>query len=157
CYRIPASVAEECLARPAGLRFVARSLLELWNESAGAVASAPSVDPLLQPVGSLIRTQSVVCRPDTAIRDAAGMMTAAHSTSAVIDLGDGSLGILTDRDLRARVVAEGLTGEEPVSAVMSAPAYTCPPDRLGSDVVLDMLDRGLRHFPVMSPTGRVLG
>jgi len=56
-----------------------------------------------------------------------------------------------------RVLAEGLTGEEPVSAVMSAPAYTCPPDRLGSDVVLDMLDRGLRHFPVVSPTGNVLG
>ena len=85
------------------------------------------------------------------------MMTAAHSTSAVVDLGDGSLGILTDRDLRTRVVAEGLTGEAPVSAVMSAPAYTCPPDRLGGDVLLDMLDRGLRHFPVVSATGSVLG
>jgi len=85
------------------------------------------------------------------------MMTTAHSTSAVVELGDGSLGIITDRDLRVRVLAEGLTGEEPVSAVMSAPAYTCPPDRLGSDVVLDMLDRGLRHFPVVSPTGNVLG
>ena len=157
CYRIPASVAQESLARPAGLRFVARSLLELWTEAAGAVTATPSVDPLLQPVGALIRTQSVVCHPDTTIRDAAGMMTTAHSTSAVVDLGDGALGILTDHDLRVRVVAEGLTGEEPVSAVMSAPAYTCPPDRLGSDVVLDMLDRGLRHFPVVSPTGSVLG
>ncbi|MBV8999397.1 MAG: CBS domain-containing protein [Solirubrobacterales bacterium] len=157
CYRIPAAVAQESLARPAGLRFVARSLLELWTEAAGAVTATPSVDSLLQPVGTLIRRESVVCRPDTTIRDAAGMMTAAHSTSAVVDLGDGSLGILTDRDLRARVVAESLTGEEPVSAVMSAPAYTCPPDRLGSDVLLDMLDRGLRHFPVVSPTGNVLG
>ncbi len=157
CYRIPAAVAQEALARPAGLRFVARSLLELWTEAAGAVTATPSVDPLLQPVGALIRTKSVVCRPDTSIHDAATMMTEAHSTSAVIDLGDGSLGILTDRDLRARVVAGGLTGQEPVSAVMSAPAYTCPPDRLGSDVLLDMLDRGLRHFPVVSPTGAVLG
>jgi CBS domain-containing protein len=55
------------------------------------------------------------------------------------------------------VVAEGLTGGEPVSAVMSAPVYTCPPDRLGSDVLLEMLDRGVRHFPVVSPTGDVLG
>jgi CBS domain-containing protein len=157
CYRIPAEVAQDSLARPAGLRFVARSLLELWNEAAGAVTATPSVDPLLQPVGALLRSESVVCGPDAPIRHAAGMMTAAHSTSAVVDLGDGSLGILTDRDLRARVVAEGLTGEEPVSAVMSAPAYTCPPNRLGSDVLLDMLDRGLRHFPVVSPTGDVLG
>lgn len=157
CYRIPAAVAQESLARPAGLRFVARSLLELWTEAAGAVTATPSVDSLLQPVGTLIRSESVACHPDTTIRDAARMMTAAHSTSAVVDLGDGSLGIVTDRDLRARVVAEGLAGEEPVSAVMSAPAYTCPPDRLGSDALLDMLDLGLRHFPVVSPTGNVLG
>ncbi len=40
---------------------------------------------------------------------------------------------------------------------MSAPAYTCPPDRLGGDVLLDMLDRGFRHFPVVSATGEILG
>ena len=44
-----------------------------------------------------------------------------------------------------------------MSAAMSAPAYTCHPDRLGGDVLLDMLDRGFRHFPVVSATGRVLG
>ena len=35
CYRIPAEVAQEPLSRPAGLRFVARSLLEPWAEGAG--------------------------------------------------------------------------------------------------------------------------
>ncbi len=84
-------------------------------------------------------------------------MTAAHVTSAVVEVGDGSLGILTDHDLRTRVIASGLTGDTPVSAAMSAPAYTCPPDRLGGDVLLDMLDRGFRHFPVVSATGTILG
>ena len=84
-------------------------------------------------------------------------MTAAAATCAVVDLGDGALGILTDRDLRTRVVADGLSGDEPVSAAMSAPAYTCRPDRLGGDVLLDMLDRGFRHFPVVSATGKILG
>ncbi len=157
CYRIPAAVAQEPLSRPAGLRFVARSLLEPWTEGAGAVATASGVDPPLQPVGSLLRGEPVVCRPDSPIRDAAAMMTAAHATSAVVDLGQGRLGILTDRDLRTRVVAMGLTGDAPVSAAMSAPAYTCPPDRLGGDVLLDMLDRGFRHFPVVSATGTILG
>ena len=40
---------------------------------------------------------------------------------------------------------------------MSAPAYTVTADRPGGEVLLDMLDRGIRHFPVLSPTGRVLG
>lgn len=157
CYRIPAEVAQEPLSRPAGLRFVARSLLEPWAEGAGATSTEPGLEPPLQPVGALIRSEPVVCRPDTAIRHAAEMMTAAHSTSAVVDLGDGSLGILTDRDLRTRVVASGLSVDTPVSAAMSAPAYTCSPDRLGSDVLLDMLDRGFRHFPVVSATGDILG
>jgi CBS domain-containing protein len=157
CYRIPADVAQEPLSRPAGLRFVARSLLDLRYEGGGAVATEPGVDSPLQPVGSLIRSDPVVCAPETPIRDAAEMMTDAHATAVVIDCGDGSLGIVTDRDLRTRVVANGLPGETPVSSVMSAPAYTSPPDRLGVDVLLDMLDRGFRHFPVVSGTGRILG
>ena len=157
CYRIPAEVAQEPLSRPAGLRFVARSLLEPWAEGAGATSTEPGLEPPLQPVGALIHSEPVVCRPDTAIRHAAEMMTAAHSTSAVVDLGDGSLGILTDRDLRTRVVVSGLSVDTAVSAAMSAPAYTCSPDRLGSDVLLDMLDRGFRHFPVVSATGDILG
>lgn len=157
CYRIPAEVAQEPLSRPAGLRFVARSLLDPWAEPAAGTATEASVDPPLQPVGSLLRGDPVVCRPQTPIREAAAMMTAAHLTAAVVALDDGSLGILTDGDLRTRVVAGGLSGEAPVSAAMSAPAYTCPPDRLGSDVLLDMLDRGFRHFPVVSATGQILG
>ena len=39
CYRIPAEVAQGPLSRPAGLRFVARSLLELWAEGAGVLTA----------------------------------------------------------------------------------------------------------------------
>ena len=157
CYRIPAVVAREPLSRPAGLRFLARSLLDLRYEGGAAATTEPGVDPPLQPVGSLLRGTPVVCGPDAAIREVAELMTAAHATSAVVTLGDGSVGILTDHDLRTRVVARGLTEDTPVSAAMSAPAYTCPPDRLGGDVLLDMLDRGFRHFPVVSATGTILG
>ena len=155
CYRIPADVAREVLARPEAMRYVARSLLELPAAAAGA--AAPALDASHQPVGAMIRGAPVVCPPDTPIREAARMMTAAAQTSVVVDLGDGSLGILTDRDLRTRVVAAGLPGEAPVSAAMTAPAYTCPPDRLAGELLLDMLDRDLRHYPVVTAGGRLLG
>ena len=64
---------------------------------------------------------------------------------------------MTDRDLRTRVVAGGVDADAPVSAAMTAPAYTVAADRTGSEVLLDMLDRGIRHFPVVSATGEVLG
>jgi CBS domain-containing protein len=157
CYRIPADIAQEPLSRPAGLRYLARSLLDLRYEGGAAVTTEPGVDPPLQPVGSLVRGEPVVCPPDTSIRRAAELMTEAQATCVVVDVGHGTLGILTDHDLRTRIVAAGLSGEMPVSAAMSAPAYTCPADRLGGDVLLDMLDRGFRHFPVVSVTGQVLG
>jgi CBS domain-containing protein len=156
CYRIGAAIARELLAAPAGLRFVARSLLETLGDT-GRPASEPARDPAHQPVAALIRGRPVVCAPDTPIATAAQMMAAAACSAVVVELGDGALGIVTDRDLRARVLAAGLPGDAPVSAAMSAPAYTCRPDQLGGEVLLDMLDRGCRHFPVVAATGEILG
>lgn len=158
CYRIPAAEARGLLGRPEGLRFVARSLLEDPAADAAAVAASESDhDPAHQPVGALLRAEQVVCGPDTSIREAAQMMTAAGATSVVVELGGGKLGIVTDRDLRTKVVANGMSTDDPVSAAMTAPAYTVQPDRVGGEVLLDMLDRGFRHFPVVSATGAVLG
>jgi CBS domain-containing protein len=154
CYRIGAEEARELLGAPAGLRFVARSLLELSN---AVEEQERAADPARHPISTLIRQAPVVCSPSTPIKEAAQTMTAAAATSVLVDLGDGSLGIMTDRDLRIRVVAAGLTGDAPVSAVMSAPAYTCGPDSLGGDVLLEMLDRGFRHFPVVSASNEILG
>ena len=114
-------------------------------------------EPVEQPVSALIHRPPVVCAPETTIREAAEQMAAAPATAILVDLGGGALGILTDQDLRKRVVAAGLPGDAPVSAAMSAPAYTCGPERLGGDVLLEMLDRGFRHFPVVSVTGEILG
>jgi CBS domain-containing protein len=154
CYRIPEPVARDVLARPEGVSFVARSLLDVLTPDS---ASAPPRDAANQPVGALIRGEPVICGPQTPIRSAAQTMTEAGASSVVVDLGDGRLGILTDRDLRSRVVAAGLGGDAPVSAAMTAPAYTCPPDRLAGEVLLDMLDRGFRHLPIVSATGQVMG
>jgi CBS domain-containing protein len=157
CYRIPQEVARPLLARPESVGFLARSLLEMhaqWPPSLSPAKPAP--DPANQPVSALLRDPPLVCPPTTTIREAAAQMAAAAASAIVIDLGD-SLGILTDRDLRTRVVAAGVAYDEPVASVMSAPAYTVEADMLGGDVLLEMLDRGVRHFPVRAPRGGVLG
>jgi len=158
CYSIPAEAARELLSRPAGMRYVTRSLLEWPAEAAGALPSAAGLEAIgHQAVGAMIRGAPAVCTPGTSIREAAQMMTAAAQTSVVVDLGDGALGILTDRDLRTRVIAAGLSGAEPVSAAMTAPAYTCRPERQAGELLLEMLDRDLRHYPVVTAGGRLLG
>jgi CBS domain-containing protein len=154
-YRIPADVAGPLLARPAGLRYVTRSLLEFAAAEAGGTAPVPN--PARRPVADLLRSPLVVCTPDTSIQDAARVMARAGASSVVVRLDGGTLGIVTDRDLRSRVVAAGVDPAVPVSEVMSSPAYTVAPDRVGAEVLLDMLDRGVRHFPVVSATGEVIG
>jgi CBS domain-containing protein len=108
-------------------------------------------------VGSLVRGEPIVCAPDTTIREAAQLMSAGPGTAVVIDLGPRGYGILTDRDLRTKVVAAGMSVDDPVSAAMSAPAYTCTADRRAGEVLAEMFDRGLRHFPVLSSTGQIVG
>ena len=82
-------------------------------------------------------------------------MSAGGANCAVVDARRRPLGIVTDRDLRTRVARDRVSAAtRPVSAAMSAPAYTCRPDRLGGDVLLEMLDRGFRHFPVRVGDGQ---
>ncbi len=156
CYTIPAEEAKTVLSGPAGVRFVARSLLEEPTEL-HILAREPALNTADQPVGSLVRGDPVVCDPDTTIREAAQLMSEGPGTAVVVDLGPQGFGILTDRDLRTKVVAAGLSVDDPVSAAMSAPAYTCSADRRAGEVLAEMFDRGLRHSPVLSSTGQIVG
>ncbi len=113
-------------------------------------------DPLQSRVGALIRTPPLLCRGSEPIREAATRMTAEGASAVLVPHAD-TFGIVTDRDLRSRVIAAGLSPEAPVSAIMTEPAYTVTADRLGGDVLLDMLERNIHHIPVLSAAGQVLG
>jgi len=149
CYRIPADVIRPLLTHPDVLRFVARSIV------ARAVPAAPA-DQVRVRVATLIRTPPLLCQDDEPIREAARRMTDQGASAVLVPLAD-SFGIVTDRDLRSRVIAADLSPDAPVSAIMTSPAYTVTADRLSGDVLLDMLERNVHHIPVLSPAGRVLG
>ena len=153
CYRIPADVIGPLLARPDFLRFIARSIV---GGRTGSGERVPPADPVQRPVETLIRTPPLVCSPDEPIREAAKRMTADRASAILVRSG-GALGIVTDHDLRSRVVAAGVSPDTPVSAIMSAPAYTVGAGSLVGDVLLDMLERGVHHVPVLSAAGEVLG
>ncbi|HJY94617.1 MAG TPA: putative nucleotidyltransferase substrate binding domain-containing protein, partial [Streptosporangiaceae bacterium] len=151
CYRIPADVVRPLLARPDVLAFVARSIV-----SRPPPIAPPPADPGQRRVAALIRRPPLQCPGDAPIRAAAQRMTAAGASAVLVRRG-AAVGIVTDSDLRSRVIAAGLSPDEPVSAVMTEPAYTVGADRLGGDVLLDMLERNIHHIPVLSPAGEVLG
>jgi CBS domain-containing protein len=139
CYRIPVAVA--------------RPLLDRARRRELRVGAADGH----QAVARLIRTPTVTCRPSESIGIVAERMTAAGAGAAVVELEDGGLGILTDRDLRTRVLAAVRSGGVRVDAAMTAPAFVVTPDRLGGEVLYEMLERGIRHAPVVSERGRLIG
>jgi CBS domain-containing protein len=153
CYRIPADVIGPLLARPDFLRFIAGSIV---GGRAGGGEHVPPADPVQRPVETLIRTPPLVCSPGEPIREAAKRMTADRASAILVQSG-GTLGIVTDYDLRSRVVAAGVSPDTPVSAIMSAPAQTVGAGSLVGDVLLDMLERGVHHVPVLSAAGEILG
>jgi len=154
CYRIPADVVGPLLARPEFLRFIARSIVS--GRAAAGPERAPPVDPVQRRVATLIRTPPLLCSADEPIREAAKRMT-ADGVSAVLVQAGRTLGIVTDSDLRSRVIAAGASPDAPLAAIMTAPAHTVRGDVLGGDVLLDMLERGIHHIPVLSAAGQVLG
>ena len=121
CYRIRADVIRPLLARPDVLRFVVRSIVSRGEPFAPVAAAV--TDPGQSRVGALIRTPPLLCRGDEPVREAARRMTEAGASAVLVPLA-GSFGIVTDRDLRTRVIGSGLSPDAPVSAIMTAPAYT---------------------------------
>jgi len=140
CYRIPVAAARPLLAR-------ARS---------GELAVSTR-EPAHQPVAELIRTATVTCTANATVSEVAGRMIDAGTSAAIVTFPDGSLGILTDRDLRGRVIAAGRSGETPVGEVATTPVFAVGPELLGSEALYEMLVRGIRHAPVVSDRGRLVG
>lgn len=157
CYAMTALDAMPLLARPSSLPYLARSLLLRRRLGAADDAEVASAEAAQQPATSLIRRPPVVCRPGTPVREVAREMDRQSSSAVLVRSDDGELGIVTDRDLRSRVVGEGRSMETPVEEVMSTPVFTVPADATGADLMLKMLDNDVRHVTVLSPQGEILG
>jgi CBS domain-containing protein len=157
CYSLGAEDVFPQLGSAAGIRFVARSVLALPRPGSSARAEATGVDAAAQPVRALVRRRPLICEPEESLRNAATRMGEAGATAVLIRLEDGDFGIVTDHDLRSRVVAEGLSVDRPVRDVMTTPIIAARAEESTADVMLAMLDNGVRHMPVISATGETLG
>src|SRR3954454_21829499 len=157
CYSIAAEDVIPLLGRPSSLRFLARSLLARGRPDRRNGADAPSAEVARQYAADLVRGPPVICKPRTTLREAARLMNAQEVCAVLVELDGAEFGIVTDRALRSKVVAGRLSADDPVSAAMSAPVVGVGADQTGADVMLTMLDHDIRHVPVFSGPGNVLG
>ncbi|HSK39250.1 MAG TPA: putative nucleotidyltransferase substrate binding domain-containing protein [Arenibaculum sp.] len=100
-------------------------------------------------VGDLLRREPVVIDRTASIREAAEAMSRA-GVSCLLVVEDGRLcGILTDRDLRGRVLATGRSSDDPVEAVMTAPVRGVPVSARLFEALLLMARHNIHHLPVL--------
>jgi CBS domain-containing protein len=151
--RLPGAPVRAQFAKPAGLAFLASTA---WNLSrSDRPAIAPTTDS--RPVGELVHGDALLVGPDSSVRDAVCKMTDHHASYALVRLPEGELGIFTDRDLRTRVVAADVSIDAPITSVMSAPARRVTADLTAETVLMDMLEHGVKHMPVVTARGDVVG
>lgn len=109
---------------------------------------------LVLPLRGFCRRPPIFAAPGATVGEAARLMRERRIGSLLV--AGPPLGILTDRDLRSRVLAEGKGPETPVAEVLSRPVWTLGADASSVDALLLMAERGIRHLPLVEG-GRVVG
>ena len=98
-----------------------------------------------------------IASPSQTIQQAARMM--AELDAGVLPVGDNDrlVGMITDRDIAVRAVAEGLPPGTPVSEVMSREVKYCFADDDVEEVAHNMGDIQVRRLPVLNQEKRLVG
>jgi len=99
-----------------------------------------------------------LANPKQSIRDAARMMAKIDAGALPVGENDRLVGVITDRDIAVRAVAEG---KSPLSTkvrdVMSAEVLYCFDDQDLDDVARNMGEQKVRRLPVVNRDKRLVG
>jgi len=154
CYLIPEAIADPVLESQAGVTSMIGNMRRRVGAATEADAEVP--DARLTPVGSLVRREPVTAEAAMPVAEAAARMASERISCLVVAMRDG-WGIVTDRDLRTRVVAARADPATPLEAIATFPARTIASDTVAGEALLAMFAQGVHHFPVVDRSGELIG
>ena len=108
-------------------------------------------------ISELMTTQVQTVGADQTIREAAGFMLRAEAGSIPVTDGDRVIGIITDRDIAVRGVAEGRDHATLVRDVMSDGVVCARDDDDVEEVAERMSREQVRRLPVLDAEERLVG
>jgi CBS domain-containing protein len=111
----------------------------------------------MQTINQVMTPDIVIARPEQTIADAARMMAKADIGSLPVGDDDRLVGMLTDRDIVIRAVAQGLPADTPVRDVMTGTIRYCYDDQDVAEVARNMAELGVRRLPVVNRDKRIVG
>lgn len=112
-------------------------------------AADPHLNLMRTPVRALIKRAPITLGPRTTIRAAAQLMREQRVSSVLLVEGGHLFGLVTDRDLRNRAVAEGLDPDRPVIDIATVAPLTMQITQPGFEALLLMARHNIHHVPVM--------
>lgn len=112
---------------------------------------------MTQLVKDVMTTGVQALPPDASLVEAAQLMRDRHIGDVLVAEGDRMLGVLTDRDIAVRAVAEGRDPHTmPVRSVCTTEVVTVGPEDDVSEAVQMMRRHAVRRLPVVEG-GHMLG
>lgn len=108
-------------------------------------------------VSELMTAQVVTAKPSDTIESVARIMRDVDTGAVPIFEGGKVVGLITDRDIVLRVVAEGGDAQAPVSGAMSDHVLSCRPDDSVADAAGTMASHQLRRLVVTDESGKLAG
>jgi CBS domain-containing protein len=144
-YRIPRETFQHLMGHEGFADYFLAGLAQRLRRTA-ALEPSPLAGDLSAPVVSLVTRPPVTIERGASVVAAARRMT-ENRVSSLLVVGEPS-GIVTDRDLRVRVLAEDRGRKATVEDVMSSPLLTAPAQASVFESLLFMLEHRIHHLPL---------
>lgn len=96
-------------------------------------------------------------RPDQTLREAAQLMAEMDIGALPVQDNDRLVGMITDRDIAVRAVAQGKGADARVSDAMTKEIKYCYEDQTVEEVTRNMGEQRIRRLPVMNRNKRLVG
>lgn len=95
--------------------------------------------------------------PQDSCREAARLMAACDCGCIPVADDDKLVGVVTDRDIAVRLVAQGRHADTPAREIMTDRILYCYEDQDIAEVAANMSEQQVRRFPVVSRDKRLVG
>ena len=144
----PAQLVAVCREH-AALAYFFPSLPAVPAMTQGASDSQGVLTLLNTPVRALLKREPITLPPHTSIRAGASKMCELRVSSVMLVEQGHLFGLVTDRDLRNRVLAQGLDTARPMSDIATLAPMTLQAQSPAFEALLLMARHNIHHVPVM--------
>jgi CBS domain-containing protein len=131
------------------LHFIRHSAAQRLKQAVARMQEQSSSNLLHTYAGDICRTPLITAAPGDSIRQCARLMSEKGVSSLIIMEDGAPVGLLTDRDIRKRCVARGLSVEAPVREIMTRKIISLSASDSLFDALLVMTRQQVHHLPVV--------